>query len=76
VNRFVFLTLVLFLAEPMQAADTRKPMRVFILADQSNMEGQAVVDLAGKDYNAGRGTLAALLKNPGKAPLVKHLQRD
>lgn len=51
-----------------------KPVKVFILAGQSNMEGQAVADLEGKDYNQGRGTLKALLNNPAKSPLVKHLQ--
>ena len=43
------------------------PVRVFILAGQSNMEGQAVVDLAGRDYNEGKGTLSKLLENPEKA---------
>jgi len=28
-----------------RAADENKPLKVFILAGQSNMEGQAVVDL-------------------------------
>ena len=36
-------------------------VRVFILAGQSNMEGQAVVDLKGKDYNEGKGTLVDFL---------------
>jgi hypothetical protein len=58
------------------AADSPKPVKVFILAGQSNMEGQAVVDLDGKDYNGGKGTLAALLKDPAKAPLVKRLKTD
>ncbi len=47
---------------------------MFILAGQSNMEGQAVVDLDGKDYNHGRGTLAALMRDPAKAPTFKHLK--
>ncbi len=38
------------------------------------MEGQAVVDLSGKDYNDGKGTLEFLLRDPAKAPLVKHLK--
>ena len=29
--------------------DERPTLKVFVLAGQSNMEGQAVVDLAGKD---------------------------
>src|ERR1700735_5252226 len=60
------------------AADQPKkgPVQVFILAGQSNMEGQAVADLDGKDYNFGKGTLKALLGDPDKAPLFKHLQDD
>src|SRR5437660_1327356 len=49
------------------------PLKVFILAGQSNMEGQAVADLDGKDYNGGKGTLKYLLKSPAKVALVKHL---
>lgn len=62
------------LAGPVAAAD--RPVKVFILAGQSNMEGQAVVDLDGKNYNDGKGTLNALFKDPAKAPLVKHLKND
>lgn len=47
-----------------------KPVKVFILAGQSNMEGQAVADLSGKDYNDGKGTLESLLKNPEKRALA------
>lgn len=43
------------------------PVKVFILAGQSNMEGQAVADLDGKDYNDGKGTLRRLLADPAKA---------
>jgi len=57
---------------PKQAG--KSPVKVFILAGQSNMEGQAVVDLAGKDYNDGRGTLAALLRDPVKGARFKHLR--
>src|SRR5947209_4260227 len=56
------------------AADTPGPVKVFILAGQSNMEGPAVVDLDGKDYNGGKGTLKQLLDDPAKAALVKHLR--
>ena len=51
-----------------------KPLKVFILAGQSNMQGQAVVDLTGKDYNDGKGTLATLYNDPVKAPIYKHLK--
>ncbi len=50
------------------------PVKVFILAGQSNMEGQAVADLDGPDYNDGKGTLAFLLRDPGKAPRFAHLR--
>ena len=50
------------------------PLKVFILAGQSNMEGQAVADLAGRDYNEGRGTLAALMRDPVMGPLFTHLK--
>ena len=55
------------------AAATR-PVKVFILAGQSNMEGQAVVDLGGPDYNNGRGTLVSLLADPAKSPRFRHLR--
>jgi Carbohydrate esterase, sialic acid-specific acetylesterase len=50
------------------------PIKVFILAGQSNMEGQSVVDLTGKDYNDGKGTLATLYNDPAKGPMFKHLK--
>ncbi|MEI6534717.1 MAG: sialate O-acetylesterase [Verrucomicrobiaceae bacterium] len=52
----------------------KSPVKVFILAGQSNMEGQAVVDLTGKDYNDGHGTLATLMADPVKGPMFKHLR--
>lgn len=51
-----------------------KPIKVFVMAGQSNMQGQAVVDLSGKDYNEGKGTLAALFEDPVKKALVSHLK--
>ncbi|HOD81614.1 MAG: hypothetical protein BWX88_03292 [Planctomycetes bacterium ADurb.Bin126] len=53
----------------------RGPLKVFVLAGQSNMEGQAVADLEGKHYNEGKGTLMSLLRDPAKAPLVRHLRK-
>ena len=55
-------------------ASAAEPVRVFILAGQSNMEGQAVVDLDGKDYNQGRGTLKALFDQPEWAKRLSHLR--
>src|SRR6266850_8240013 len=65
--------LVLLLTTPVFAAST-KPLKVFILAGQSNMEGQAVVDLDGKDYNQGKGTLATLMRDPARSARFKHLK--
>ncbi len=51
-------------------------MKVFVLAGQSNMQGHAVVDLAGKEYNGGKGTLAEIINDPAKAGLVAHLKAE
>ncbi|HJZ60401.1 MAG TPA: sialate O-acetylesterase, partial [Gemmataceae bacterium] len=77
-RRLAFLLAVLTVGSgsAAHAADPPKPVKVFILAGQSNMEGQAVADLDGKDYNDGKGTLKALLNDPAKAPLVKHLRAE
>ena len=48
--------------------------RVFVLAGQSNMEGQAVVDLGGPSSNNGKGTLAAILRDPAAAARLAHLR--
>lgn len=71
--RLFLAVLSCILAAPLSAADA-KPLKVFILAGQSNMEGQAVVDLEGKDYNNGRGTLATLMKEPAFAAKYAHLR--
>jgi hypothetical protein len=49
-------------------------LKVFILAGQSNMEGQAVVDLTGEHYNGGKGTLAAIMNDPAKRARFAHLR--
>ena len=59
-----------------EAGDAPKPVKVFILAGQSNMEGQAVADLDGKNYNDGKGTLKVLMNDPAKSHLFKHLKND
>ncbi len=56
-------------------AEELAPVRVFVLAGQSNMEGQAVADLAGKDYNEGRGTLVDVLRQPSVAARFGHVRR-
>ena len=69
------LFISVLLATAVGAADVPRPVKVFILAGQSNMEGQAVVDLDGKDYNGGKGTLEFLLRDPKKSPLFRHLRQ-
>ena len=57
------------------AAD--KPIQVFILAGQSNMEGQGVVAYDHpKHYNGGKGNLVWSMKNSKSAALMKHLRDD
>ncbi len=57
-----------------QNAAPKGPIKVFILAGQSNMEGQAVVDRNREGNNEGKGTLVALMADPAKALLFKHLK--
>lgn len=65
-------------AAPAQAAadPPRKiPIKVFVLAGQSNMEGQGVVDLDHPQYyNGGKGTLERVMRDPGKAKQFAHLK--
>ncbi|RLS57392.1 MAG: sialate O-acetylesterase [Planctomycetota bacterium] len=68
------LVLVCGLRQSMAEDGSHRPVKVFILAGQSNMEGQAVVDLKGSDYNDGRGTLAQLIQDPSRKPRLQHLQ--
>ena len=56
------------------AAEPARKLKVFILAGQSNMEGQAVVDLTGRDYNEGKGTLVEVMARPGNAERYVHLR--
>jgi hypothetical protein len=76
---YLYLSSTAFSDMPIAVATVRsdaKPIKVFILAGQSNMEGQAVVDLEGKDYNAGRGTLVHLMKDPTKVQHFAHLKNQ
>ncbi len=74
-RRFVvlFASLLVCGMSAVSAAEPTKPVKVFLLAGQSNMEGQAVADLDGKDYNDGKGTLKFLLKDSEQAPRFQHL---
>src|SRR5437660_11810934 len=72
-RRLAVLLALLAVVPAARPADPPTPVKVFVLAGQSNMEGPSVADLDGKDYNGGKGTLKALLADPAKAPLVRHL---
>jgi hypothetical protein len=64
---------LLALGQAWGAQAGKSPVKVFILAEQSNMEGQGVAYLEGKDYNQGRGTLNFLTaESRQRAPLQKH----
>lgn len=52
------------------------PLKVFVLAGQSNMEGQAVADLTDKHHNDGKGTLVAILDDPARLDRFAHLRDD
>jgi hypothetical protein len=65
--------------EQAMAADggSEKPIKVFLLAGQSNMEGQGVVSMDHeKHYNGGKGNLAWSLKNSSSKAAMKHLVDD
>src|SRR5437764_2566778 len=64
-RQLLAVTLLLSLPALLPAADPPKPVKVFILAGQSNMEGKAKVSLL--EYQAGQ---------PATRDLYKHLRKD
>ncbi len=69
----LFLALLCFTAIGIQvaAAEPTKPVKVFILAGQSNMEGQGII-AADPKRNGGKGSLEYLVKEPSTAPRFAH----
>src|SRR5882724_8671009 len=63
-NKLLVLTVLLTLPGVLRAGDPRKPVKVFILAGQSNMEGKAKVSLL--EYQA---------QQPATRDLFKHLRK-
>ena len=60
-----------------QQAKAKGPIKVFILAGQSNMEGQGVVSMDGeRDYNGGKGNLVWSMKNSKSAEKMKCLKNE
>ncbi len=61
-----------------QTSKPAHPLKVFVLAGQSNMEGPAILDLDPswdpKDYNGGKGSLAQYILDPAKAKQYAHLK--
>ena len=54
-----------------------QPIKVFIIAGQSNMEGQGVVSMDGeKGYNGGKGNLVWSMKNSKSAEKLKKLKNE
>ena len=61
--------------QPAEAAS--KKLKVFILAGQSNMEGQGVVSMDGeRDYNGGKGNLVWSMKHSKSADKMKKLKNE
>ena len=59
-------------AEAAAAQPGKSPVKVFILAGQSNMEGQGAMKAGAKNRNEGKGTLEYLVKDPATAERFKH----
>ena len=74
--KILALTCLLLFVAPLNwldaADDAPRPIRVFILAGQSNMEGQGFI-AADPQRNDGRGSLEFVVKDTATAPRFKHL---
>jgi len=77
-SAIISLLAILTLAGPAWAGHANKgPVKVFILAGQSNMEGQGVVSLDDpQNYNGGKGNLVWSMKYSKSADKMKHLKND
>jgi hypothetical protein len=74
--RHVLVAVAAALPSTVATAQDKRPLRVFLLAGQSNMEGHGVVDLDDpRDYNGGKGTLARFLADPAVAAQWPELRR-
>ena len=77
VKKLIFVILAgLIHLQIVQAGQAGKsPVKVFILAGQSNMEGQGKIKID-TNRNKGRGSLEYLVKDPATAKRYKHLIND
>ncbi len=64
--RFMLLSAVAILAAASALPAAEKPVKVFILAGQSNMEGQGII-ATDPNRNGGKGSLEYLVKEPRTA---------
>ena len=78
IHRPVCLLVAMLLSVAIDRGEAAKPpVRVFILAGQSNMEGAGQVRINPKKDNGGRGTLEYLVKSPRSARRFAHcVDRD
>ena len=70
----IFTVLVLSSSNLLDAADGPKPLKVFILAGQSNMDGQAeirTIDFLGEDKDPARAALLKVFKPEGKTLITR-----
>jgi len=76
IRAFLAALAVLLLAHTVRADIAGKgPVKVFILAGQSNMEGQGKIKMD-VNRNQGKGSLEYLLKDPATAERFKHIVDD
>lgn len=60
-----------------QAAVPAKPIKVFLLAGQSNMQGQGVVEMDHPKYNNdGKGNLVWSMQHSASKDMMRHLRDD
>jgi alpha-galactosidase len=65
-------TLILVPATALAGQAGKSPVKVFILAGQSNMEGAGATKFPVNSPNGGKGTLRYLVKDPATAERFKH----
>ena len=71
------LVLMVCLAASAGAAETEPRVLVFILAGQSNMEGQAVVSMDHPEYyNGGKGNLVWSMQHSASRQQMRHLRDE
>lgn len=77
-HRSFSITLIaLFVSLPaaLRAADSPRTVKVFLLAGQSNMQGQGVVEMDDpRDYNGGKGNLAWSMLHSASKQQMRHLR--